>query len=105
MSGNEEQAEQLLKTAAVLGVANTLAAPFYWFGAKVGLTASTVANGAVLYGMHEQGKKERPIQNTFNDARTFFGKGKPIETGAKNIGKGGERVFDELKGNIEKLIL
>ena len=105
MSGNEEQAEQLLKTAAVLGMANTLAAPFYWLGKEAGLRATTVANGLALYGMHEQGKKGRPIENKFNDACTFFGKGKPIETGAKNIGKGGERVFDEVKDNIGKLIL
>jgi len=103
MAGNEEQAKQLLKTVTVLGAANIVAAPFYWFGKEAGLTATTVANSAVLYSMHEQGKKERVPGNAINGLCTFFGQGKPIENGAKNIGKGGERIFDEVKENLEKL--
>lgn len=103
MSVSEKQAEEILKTGAILGVVNTLAAPFYWFGAKVGLTVSAIANGATLYLMHEQGKDERVVGNSLNKVGTFFGEGKPIENGTKNITRGGATLYNEVKDGVEKI--
>lgn len=101
MTLERERAQEVAKTATLLAVVNVIAAPFYYLSAKAGITASTLVNGIALSLMHEQGRKERVIANTVNNAASFFHNGKPIENGAKNITKGGAAFYDEIEEGLQ----
>lgn len=95
------QTDNIGKTGTLIGLVNMLLTPLYWADTRLGLSAALLTTGAFLYGAHEVGKKRRPVENTINNANSFFGpktgdKSTEVQNTLTNIVVGGSAIFDEI---------
>lgn len=101
MLKNEIETDDIGKTGTLIGLGALLLSPLLWADTKLGISAVIVGAAAFLYGAHELGKDQRPLENKINKANGFFGgitgdKSTEVPNALANIAVGGGEIFDRI---------